>query len=95
MVDYIKNVLIQEEGYSTRSAEITAADLCNIKDQEIARAFAQWLKNREKTNITRGNISCVQLMQCHSMKYPAALIFLDWYGEDPAAAVASISCGGG
>lgn len=95
MVEHIKKVLIQEEGYSNRSAEITAADLSNIKDPEIARAFSQWLRNREKTNVSRGKFSCAQLMRCYDMKYPATLIFLDWYGEDPAAAVASISYGGG
>ena len=94
MNEYIKNILIQEEGYSNRSAEITAADLSNIKDQEIAHAFSRWLKNREKTNVSRGDFSCAQLMRCYGMKYPATLVFLDWYGEDPTSAVASISCGG-
>lgn len=95
MVEYIKNILIREEGYSNRSAEITAVDLSNIKDQEIAQALSQWLRNREKTNVLRGEFSCAQLMRCYDMKYPATLIFLDWYGEDPDAAVASISYGGG
>ena len=69
MVEYIKNILIREEGYSNRSAEITAVDLSNIKDQEIAQALSQWLRNREKTNVLRGEFSCAQLMRCYDMKY--------------------------
>ena len=49
----------------------------------------------KKTNIARGSFSCRQLMADLGMKYPATLIFLDWYCEDPESAIASICCSGG
>ena len=95
MKNLIKEVLIRKEGYSLHSAEITAKDLQNLKDSEISQALILWIKNGKKTNITRGPFSCQQLMENLNMKYPATLVFLDWYCEDPTSAVASIRCGGG
>ena len=53
------------------------------------------LKKGKKTNVARGSFSCRQLMADLGMKYPAALIFLDWYCEDPKTAMESIRCSGG
>ena len=83
MKERIKEILVQKEGYSPRSAESTANDLENIKDSEIYQALIRWIESGKKTNVARG------------MKYPAALIFLDWYCEDPKTAMESIRCSGG
>ena len=95
MKGQVKEVLMQKEGYSPHSAESTAKDLENIKDSEISRALILWIDTGKKTNISRGPFSCRQLMTDLQMKYPATLIFLDWYCEDPESAVASIRYGGG
>ena len=86
---------MQKEGYSPRSAESTANDLESIKDSEIYQALIRWIESGKKTNIARGSFSCRQLIADLGMKYPAALIFLDWYCEDPESAIASIRCSGG
>lgn len=91
----IKEILMQKEGYSPHSAESTANDLECIKDSEISQALICWINSGKKTNIVRGSFSCRQLMANLDMKYPATLIFLDWYCEDPESAVASIRCSGG
>lgn len=95
MKEHIKEILMQKEGYSPHSAESTANDLEGIKDPEISQALIRWTDSGKKTNIARGPFSCRQLMADLGMKYPAALIFLDWYCEDPESAIASIRCGGG
>lgn len=95
MKERIKELLVQKEGYSPRSAESTANDLENIKDSEIYQALIRWIESGKKTNVARGSFSCRQLMADLGMKYPAALIFLDWYCEDPKTAMESIRCSGG
>ena len=95
MKERIKEILVQKEGYSPRSAESTANDLENIKDSDIYQALIRWIESGKKTNVARGSFSCRQLMADLGMKYPAALIFLDWYCEDPKTAMESIRCSGG
>lgn len=95
MKERIKEILVQKEGYSPRSAESTANDLENIKDSEIYQVLIRWIESGKKTNVARGSFSCRQLMADLGMKYPAALIFLDWYCEDPKTAMESIRCSGG
>lgn len=94
MNERIKDILIQREGYSPHSAESTSSDLENIRDSEIAQALFCWIDSGRKTNVSRGPFSSRQLMADLNMKYPATLIFLDWYCEDPESATASIRCGG-
>ena len=95
MANDLRDVLIQREGYSLRSAEMTAADLSDIKDTDLSQALSRWLETGEKTNVSRGSFSCAELMQSYKMKYPAALVFLDWYSEDPETAQAALCFGGG
>lgn len=95
MKEHIKEILMQKEGYSPHSAESTANDLESIQDSEIYQALIRWIDSGKKTNIARGSFSCQQLMADLGMKYPATLIFLDWYCEDPESAIASIRCSGG
>ena len=95
MKERIKKIVVQKEGYSPRSAESTANDLESIKDSEIHQALIRWIESGKKTNIARGSFSCRQLIDDLGMKYPAALVFLDWYCEDPKSAIASICCSGG
>ena len=63
--------------------------------KEIFQALIRWIESGKKTNVARGSFSCRQLMADLGMKYPAALIFLDWYCEDPKTAMESIRCSGG
>ncbi len=90
MEEIIKEVLVLNEGYSSWAAAMTARDLVRILDEEINSALIHWIETGEKQDIIRGDFSCTQLMGLHEMKYPAALIFLDWYSEDPSAAKRSL-----
>lgn len=57
MKERIKEILVQKEGYSPRSAESTANDLENIKDSEIYQALIRWIESGKKTNVARGSFS--------------------------------------
>ena len=73
MEEIVKEILIQNEGYLSRSAAVTAKDLVRIQDEEIHNALIHWVHTGEKQDVIRGEFSCVQLMDLHKMKYPAAL----------------------
>ena len=90
MKEQIKKILIEREGYHTRSAEITANDLLEIKDAIIKDAFYKWFDTGVKENVVKGEYSTDSLMNNFSMKYPAALIWLEWFLINPKEATDSI-----
>lgn len=91
----IRDLLVQRGGYSLHSAEITSTDLANLKQSDIRKALIDWITSGVETNIIRKPFSSQQLMADFCMKYPATLIFLDWYCDDPASAIASLNNQGG
>lgn len=95
MKNRIKDILVFKENYNARSAEITATDLCSIKDPTIKAAVGIWVATGEQKNAKIGNLSSKQLMENHGMKYPASLIFLDWYIEKPQEAISCLEQKGG
>jgi len=90
MKRFIEKILIEQEGYTEHVAKITATDLLNIKDLSVKRAVNKWCENGEKENICKDMFSCFSLMKNYGMKYPATLIFLDWYSESPDEAINSL-----
>lgn len=95
MKKIIEKVLIEREGYSEKSAKITATDLLNVADIEIKAAVKKWYTTGEKCNVIKDNFSSNALMEHFGMKYPATLVFLDWYIVDPDDAMNSIAYQGG
>lgn len=51
MKERIKEVLLQKEGYSPRTAESTANDLESIKDSEISQALIRWIDSGKKPTL--------------------------------------------
>lgn len=83
--EQLKRILISELEYSEHSAEQTAKDLLSISDLDLLDALEIWVKDRTVSNISQGKYSIYDLLK-KGLKYPACLIFLDWYREDPETA---------
>lgn len=85
------NMLIHEYDYTEKTAEITVEDLMAIRDSDIKAAIEMWAKTRVITDIKSGEISVIDLIEKRHMKYAAALIFLDWYRENPSEALDALT----
>lgn len=72
--------------YSPSCAERTADDLCRISHADLRECISRWLSDNTFTDVTESVYTVKQLMAEHHMTYPAAIIFIDWYREDPVAA---------
>ena len=82
-------------GYSEHAASVTAHDLLQVSDPEVKTAAERWAATGEQTNVCKGKFSCKSLMNGLGMTYPAALIFLDWYTENPVDALDALEHLGG
>ena len=87
MREQLKNKLISELAYSSASAFKTAEDLCNLKCVDLRKGLMDWLRTDTQNVIQDDPYSTDFLMEKYHMTYPAALIFLEWYRENPTAAV--------
>lgn len=90
MVCKIKEILINELGYSEYAADITERDLLTLQPQ-LKTALEKWLLDRTLTNIVIGQFSIRQLMLQKGCTFPAALIALDWVLTEPEIAVKELS----
>lgn len=90
MKDKIKAILLEDYGYSERVAEMRANDLCSFKDKDLQEAVRIWLSTGKYMNVTEGTYQTRELVEKHSMKYPAALAFIARYRKCPAEAEASL-----
>ena len=84
----IKNILVQR-GYGERNAEIASYELMEISD-ELTPLMEQWLKdeNSQKDYSVHGHT--IKEFVNTGMKYPAALLTIDWLIKDPKVALKSI-----
>ena len=62
-----------------------------IKHPDIIEAINRWVKTRTLTDIKSDEISARLLVEKRNMKYAAALIFIDWYRENPEEAMNALS----
>lgn len=90
MKDKIKALLLKNYGYNEKSATMTADDLCSFKDTDLKEAVQIWLSTGKYKNVTEGKYEARELVEKYSMKYPAALVFIDWFRECPEEAEASL-----
>lgn len=83
--------LIVELGYSEHAAAQTATDLLRIDHLDIKEAVNRWISYDEATPVDEASFSTDILMRQYGMTYPAALVFLDWYREDPVVAFNAVT----
>lgn len=94
----MSNKLVKElvkSGYTDHGAESAAKSLSEMKSQDLIEACLAWLESRKTPLIHEGSLSTDSLMKNFKMTYPAALIFIDWYRQDPDTASQAIETGGG
>ncbi|MCD8387567.1 MAG: hypothetical protein LUD17_11865 [Bacteroidales bacterium] len=89
--EYIKNTLIKR-GYSPAGAETASADLINIAEA-LKPLLERWLSDGTETDYESYGISIKGIMTKYGMKYPAALLSVDWVIRDPKTAIAVIKRG--
>jgi len=87
----IKNILMSR-GYEERSANILAEDLANVS-KELKSCLDVWLESGEETDYEDNGFSIIRLKNKYGMKYPAALLSIDWVIKDPKNAVPAIKRG--
>ena len=87
----IINVLINELDYSLHAAVITARDLLLMTHDDLKLALNEWIKTRNQTVVQEGQLSTTQLVNDYGLRYPAALLFIEWLRLDPRTALDSLS----
>lgn len=95
MIEAIMNVLEIRAGYTRRAAKVTATQLFGLKHKDLKQAVAEWLRSGTELNVGEAPYDTDSLMRNHKLKYPAAILFVDWYRTDSETAVGSISHWGG
>lgn len=82
-------------GYSRHCALRTCCDLRRIQYADLQEAIGRWVRIGVQTTIAERGISTQTLQRKLGMKYPGAIIFIDWLREDPVAAMESMACRSG
>jgi hypothetical protein len=88
----IKNLLIQR-GYKEHSAQAAALELSSI-DEVLQPLLDKWIENEDcQPDYTVEGYSINEFQQKYKMKYPAALLTIDWIMKEPEIAIKSIKKG--
>lgn len=90
-MDTIKSILISR-GYNEPSSALLENKLSDI-DPSLNGLLENWLINGEERDITISGISLIKLMNKFHMKYPAALLSMDWLIREPEKAKEAIEQG--
>lgn len=81
-------------GYSSQGAISASKNLAELRSSDLVKAASVWLNNEDTPLISEGNITTESLMKHFNMAYPATLIFIEWYRDDPTTAMSSLESGG-
>lgn len=80
--------------YSSQGAVSASKNLAELKSSDLVKAASVWLNNDDMPLISEGTISTESLMKHFNMAYPATLIFIEWYRDDPTTAMSALESGG-
>lgn len=81
----IITILIQR-GYNKDRANLVANELVNIEPC-LQEHINKWLTKGEETEIVYKDVSLKKLIKQNNLKYPAALLTIDWIYKDPESAL--------
>lgn len=88
----IENILI-ERGYPENAATVVSRKLSNLSGQ-LRDAASSWLDSGSEPVVSSHGYSTKSLMERFpGMKYPAALLTIDWLERDPEKAKSIIEKG--
>ena len=82
----IEKTLI-ERGYKANAAKLLTSSLSKI-DSKLQPLLNSWIENESEVDITIDGISVLELKNKHNLKYPAALLSMDWLIREPEMAIA-------
>lgn len=90
-----KNTIVSvltERGYNPRNAALAADDLMHLSS-ELKAALRRWLDTEEVADFSAEGYSVAQFMRQWGMKYPAALLTMDWILKEPEIAIQELKKG--
>lgn len=91
-MENIKKILI-ERGYPENAATVVSQKLSNLSGQ-LREAASSWLDSGSEPVVSSHGYSTKSLMERFAgMKYPAALLTIDWLERDPDKAKITIEKG--
>lgn len=77
------------KGYSEKQSSNLAYQL-NTLSYGLKECLSKWLSSGEESDFEANGFSLVKLMSNYKLKYPAALLSLDWVIKDPEVAIPTI-----
>jgi hypothetical protein len=88
----LKSLLI-ERGYKDHSAQVAAQNLSTI-DKALQPLLDKWIHDENsQENYTEQGYSINEFQKEYGMKYPAALLTIDWIIKEPEIAIKCIKEG--
>lgn len=84
--------MLTEHGYKPRNAALVADDLMRLSSP-LDVALRRWLDIEEMSDFSAEGYSVFQFMQQWGMKYPAALLTMDWILKEPETAIRELKKG--
>lgn len=87
----IEQVLLNK-GYTAKQSLQLSKELAELA-QPLADCFSQWAINDDTIDFSSHGLSVLGLMKKFGLKYPAALLSMDWVVKDPDKAIAAIRRG--
>ena len=87
----IEQILLSK-GYTEKQSSQLSKELAGLA-QPLAECFSQWALNDEVVDFSNHGLSVFGLMKKFGLKYPAALLSMDWVVKDPDKAIVAIRRG--
>lgn len=91
------NLLVLENklrkcGYNEIEAKYTAIGMDSFLYEDLKSAVDMWVERDVLSEVSEGDYTTSGLMKIYEMKYPAALIFIEWLRDEPEQALIALSC---
>lgn len=87
----IEQILLSK-GYTEKQSSQLSKELAGLV-QPLADCFSKWALNDDAIDFSSHGLSVIGLMKKFGLKYPAALLSMDWVVKDPDKAIAAIRRG--
>lgn len=87
----IEQILLSK-GYTEKQSSKLSQELSQLA-QPLAECFSQWALNDDAIDFSSHGLSVLRLMKKFGLKYPAALLSMDWVVKDPDKAIVAIRRG--
>lgn len=79
-------------GYNDKQSQVLSKQLVGL-NQNLMECLEDWIKTGKKSDIESQGFSLSGLIDKYRLKYPAALLTLDWIIKEPEKAIPTINKG--